>query len=128
MIGRLLSSRLDREVNKRTVIYLFKYLLSLGLLVHVIYANWSRESGFPGGTCIGELGFGSLYSRGSNARRRTVFWLRWCSAGLAGLQSMKFAFTRTRNLLTGEFSRLRCWCPRRIDDLLEKTGCLPMKK
>jgi uncharacterized protein (TIRG00374 family) len=35
----------DRQVSKRTLFNLFKYLLALGLLVYVVYDNWSPASG-----------------------------------------------------------------------------------
>jgi uncharacterized protein (TIRG00374 family) len=36
---------LDHDVSKRVLFNLFKYLLALGLLAYVVYANWSPESG-----------------------------------------------------------------------------------
>jgi uncharacterized protein (TIRG00374 family) len=36
---------LDRDVSKRTVFNLSKYLLAFGLLAYVVHANWSPESG-----------------------------------------------------------------------------------
>ena len=77
-------SWLDRDVNKRTIFNLFKYLLALSLLAYVIYANWSPDGGH---------GLGYVWERHVNEGQpiHTPFLLL---AGVLYLANLLIAFVR----------------------------------